>query len=271
MPDFRVDVGFFTHIKTKRLRKRLGLEGVFALQLLWAYAAQCEHDHERVYTKEDIEIAVDWDGDDDIAGVLADVGYLDTCDGGYKIHEWEVHNGFASTAAKRSEHARNAANKRWQMREQCPSIAGAMPDSEIGNAPSPSPLPSPAPSPKKKSLTATHPEYADYVRTFQARVEDLHGNLAPRVTDGFINEAVDVIDKLVRIDGFTFDEIKEAMDWATGDDFWGKNALALTAIRKKLRDGTMKFKKIAADMAKSKPKVNEPVYISPFGAPYARH
>ena len=100
---------------------------------------------------------------------------------------------------------------------------------------------------KKKTLTATRPEYADYVRSFQSRVEDLHGNIAPKVTDGFINQAVDVIDKLVRIDGFTFEEIKAAMDWATGNDFWGKNALAITAVRKPLRDGTMKFKKIVAD------------------------
>lgn len=100
---------------------------------------------------------------------------------------------------------------------------------------------------KKKTLTATRPEYADYVRSFQSRVKDLHGNIAPKVTDGFINQAVDVIDKLVRIDGFSFDEIKAAMDWATGNDFWGKNALAITAVRKPLRDGTMKFKKIVAD------------------------
>ena len=100
---------------------------------------------------------------------------------------------------------------------------------------------------KKKTLTATRPEYADYVRSFQSRVEDLHGNIAPKVTDGFVNQAVDVIDKLIRIDGFSFDEIKSAMDWATGNDFWGKNALAITAVRKPLRDGTMKFKKIVAD------------------------
>ncbi|HSW65255.1 MAG TPA: hypothetical protein VLH56_18385 [Dissulfurispiraceae bacterium] len=101
MADFRIDVGFFNHIKTKRLRKRLGLEGVFALQMLWAYAAQHEHEHGRVYTNEDIELAVDWDGDD-LAPVLAEVGYLDAVDGGYIIHELETHNGYAASAAKRS-------------------------------------------------------------------------------------------------------------------------------------------------------------------------
>ena len=37
--DFRVSVDFFAHHKTKKLRRRLGYEGVVALLQLWAYAA----------------------------------------------------------------------------------------------------------------------------------------------------------------------------------------------------------------------------------------
>ena len=161
MADFRIDTGFFGHIKTKRLRKRLGLEGVFALQMLWAYAAQHEHDGVKVYTDEDVSLAVDWDGED-LASVLAEVGYLDAVEGGYTIHEWETHNGYAASAAKRSEAARIAANKRWESKRicdgnadayegQCDSNAsalpGAMQNDANGNAPSPSPSPSPEPSP----------------------------------------------------------------------------------------------------------------------------
>jgi len=157
MPDFRIDVGFFGHIKTKKLRRRLGLDGVFALQMLWAYAAQHEHDGCKIYTAEDIALAVDWDGDD-LAGVLAEVGYLDEIDGGYAIHEWETHNGYAASASKRTEAARLAANKRWESKRrcdgnadasdsQCDGNAMAMRDDANGNAPSPSPSPSPEPSP----------------------------------------------------------------------------------------------------------------------------
>ena len=38
--DFRVSVDFFAHHKTKKLRRRLGYEGVVALLQLWAYAAR---------------------------------------------------------------------------------------------------------------------------------------------------------------------------------------------------------------------------------------
>lgn len=147
MADFRIDTGFFGHIKTKRLRKRLGLEGVFALQMLWAYAAQHEHDEGRIYTREDIELAVDWNGEADLAATLCDVGYIDQARGGYKIHQWEIHNGYAATAAKRSEAGRTAANARWEKRRQCDGNANALQEQSDGNAPSPAPFPSPSPSP----------------------------------------------------------------------------------------------------------------------------
>ena len=150
MADFRIDVGFFTHIKTKRLRKRLGLEGVFALQMLWAYAALHEHDESRVYSQEDIELAVDWADDGDITAVLCEVGYLDPAEGGYKIHQWEIHNGYAATASKRSEAGRIAAKARWDKRLQSDGNADAMRTQCDGNAPFPIPIPTPTPDSKEE-------------------------------------------------------------------------------------------------------------------------
>ena len=154
MADFRIDVGFFTHIKTKRLRKRLGLEGVFALQMLWAYAALHEHDESRVYSQEDIELAVDWVDDGDITAILCEVGYLDPADGGYKIHQWEIHNGYAATASKRSEAGRIAAKARWDKRLQCDGNADALQEHSDGNAPFPIPVPTPNPIPDNKKTSA---------------------------------------------------------------------------------------------------------------------
>lgn len=154
MADFRIDTGFFTHIKTKRLRKRLGLGGVFALQMLWAYAAQHEHEQGRVYTKEDIELAVDWDGGDDLVETLASIGFLDAIQGGYSIHEWEIHNGYAATAAKRSEAGRTAAKARWEKRRQCDGNANASQGQSNGNAPFPAPVPAPFPSPAPSPVPA---------------------------------------------------------------------------------------------------------------------
>lgn len=163
MADFRIDVGFFSHVKTKRLRRRFGLEGVFALQMLWAYAALHEYDEFKIYTKEDIEIAIDWEGASDFVETIADIGFLDVADGGYRIHQWEIHNGYAATAARRSEAGRVAANMRWEskrkcggnanaQKEQCDGNASALRNDAIGNAPSPVPSPSPEPDPEREEI-----------------------------------------------------------------------------------------------------------------------
>lgn len=114
MADFRVDTSFFRHIKTKRLKRALGLEGVFALMQLWAYAAECKYDDGRVYTADDIETAVDWQGPEgNLVERLVEIGFLDISGDVYKIHEWGVHNGWAATAAKRSEVSRKASQSKW--------------------------------------------------------------------------------------------------------------------------------------------------------------
>ena len=133
MADFRVDAGVFTHIKTKRLRRALGAEGVEALFRLWAYAAGCKHGADKVYTEEDVELAVDWGGDPGaLVAALAGVGWLDAADGGYLIHDWDEHNQYAATAAERSTQARSAANSRWKKKRGV--AADAVADAE-GDAP----------------------------------------------------------------------------------------------------------------------------------------
>ena len=89
MADFRVDTSFFRHIKTKRLKRQLGLDGVFALLKLWAYATDCRHDSDRIYTAEDIAFAVDWETCEvELVDNLVDSGFLDPTRGGYRIHNW---------------------------------------------------------------------------------------------------------------------------------------------------------------------------------------
>lgn len=172
MADFRIDTGFFRHVKTKKLRRILGLDGVFALQALWAYAAENKHGCEKVYTDEDIEIVTDWEsnGGPGIAETLAAVGYLNEVPGGYKLHQWSEHNGYAATAEQRKLIARSAAEARWKKRrgdvlpediegnqgdnadDMHEHMHAAMPSIEISNAPSPSPSPSPSLKEQTSSL-----------------------------------------------------------------------------------------------------------------------
>ncbi|KAF0235078.1 MAG: hypothetical protein FD177_237 [Desulfovibrionaceae bacterium] len=107
--DFRVSVDYFEHHKTKKLVKRLGVEGSFCHLKLLAYAAK--HRPEGVFTGmdgEDIEIAAGWKGEDGaLASTLCDLSLLEQCEEGvFSIHDWQDHNDWASEADARSDSAR---------------------------------------------------------------------------------------------------------------------------------------------------------------------
>lgn len=56
-----------------------------------------------------------------------------------------------------------------------------------------------------------------------------------------INGALE-IEKLERIDKFTFDEIKASILWAVDDSFWSRNILSAASIRNKSKNGNTKFR-----------------------------
>lgn len=61
--DIRIDVEFFSHPKTVKLERRLGLEAVKALMVLWSWAARNRPDGDLSgLENEDIEIAAGWTG-----------------------------------------------------------------------------------------------------------------------------------------------------------------------------------------------------------------
>ena len=106
--DFRVNVDFFTHHKTLKLKKRLGGLAVLSLLQLWAYAAKRNPDGDLSdMTPEDIELAAGWDGDDGaLTEALIEVGFFDQDDEGIKLHDWAEHNPWVVEADDRSDKAR---------------------------------------------------------------------------------------------------------------------------------------------------------------------
>ena len=103
--DIRLSVGFPTHPKTKKLRKLLGNDAVLALIYLFIFAAQNKPDGDFCgMENEDIEIAVDWEGEDGaFVAALVKVGFLDGEKGAYRIHDWEDHNGWVYGFNDRSD------------------------------------------------------------------------------------------------------------------------------------------------------------------------
>lgn len=166
MADFRVKCGFFNHPKTKKLKRAHGAEGVISFLRVWEYAAQNRHGVDKVYSAEEIELAVDWEGEvGKFAETLAAYGFLDEVEDGYVLHDWGEHNGYAATAQARSEAGRKAAAARWERRHGsepeapsnatecgriCESHESALPLHAKGNAPLPLPSPLPSPSPEEE-------------------------------------------------------------------------------------------------------------------------
>lgn len=112
--DVRLPVDFWSHRKTRKLIKRLGLEGPVSFQRLWFYASQRRPDGDLSgLTNEDIALEAHWDGDpDDFVEGLLEVGYLDREGDELVLHEWAYHQPWVASKPERTEKARELANMR---------------------------------------------------------------------------------------------------------------------------------------------------------------
>lgn len=121
--DIRLSLEFFDHPKTKKLRKRLGIDGVLALLKLWAWTAGNRPNG--VLTGLDVEaveLAADWGGEEGaFVPVLLELRLLDEVDGVFAVHDWEDHQAYASKSEERSSKARKAAEARWNRTTEQPA------------------------------------------------------------------------------------------------------------------------------------------------------
>jgi hypothetical protein len=110
---FCVSVDFFTHFKTRKLRKRLGPQGILCLFHLWAYASSFQTDGNLSYmTPEDIELAADWEGKEGLfCATIRKIGFLND---DFSLHDWQEHNPWLAGAQKRSDKARKASQAKWR-------------------------------------------------------------------------------------------------------------------------------------------------------------
>jgi hypothetical protein len=167
--DARISTSLPTHPKTKKLIRRLGPSGGWALVCLFLWVASNRSDGNLSgMTDEDIELAADWGGAEGaLIGELVNLRFLDGEAGTRAIHDWAEHNPWAAGAKMRSQKAQwNAAKRHHGIAEanrQVPEYAalraaastadstsaagedgsGCMQSAEHSIAPSPSPSPSP--------------------------------------------------------------------------------------------------------------------------------
>ena len=118
MDDFRVKCGFFHHVKTKKLKRLIGVEGVYCFVRLWGYCTETETRRDGNLfgmDADDIELAADWSGEPGrFVRVLVDVKYLDETPQGLMIHDWSDTQRFVSSWQGRSTQSRDAAKARWK-------------------------------------------------------------------------------------------------------------------------------------------------------------
>lgn len=174
MTDARLSASFPAHPKTKKLMRRLGAAGPWALicLFLWARMNRADGDLSGM-TDEDIELAADWSGDDGaLVSALVSVGFIDGSECERSIHDWAEHQPWSAGAEDRSERAKWRALIKHHGREtaaqRMPEYAARMnaastqhEDSMLVAEPSmldgatrsaPSPSPSPSPRSKEKSI-----------------------------------------------------------------------------------------------------------------------
>ena len=187
MSDARLSSSFPTHPKTKKLLRRLGPAGPWALVCLFLWARMNRPDGDLSgMTAEDVELACDWSGDEGaLVAALLSVGFLDGEEGGYAIHDWAEHQPWSAGAEDRKQssawaalckrYGRAGAAERMpeyaaRMRKASDSDAGPMRpacDPHATRTPTacgtdaPLPSPSPSPSPKKELPSSTGEKHAE--------------------------------------------------------------------------------------------------------------
>jgi len=109
--DLRLNLGFWDHPKTLKLARRLGLEGVRSLQVLWIWAAKNRPDGDLAgMDTEDVEIAARWEGEPGaFVSALRDLRWVDEDPdgpGGLRLHDWAENNPWVAESRDRSDAAR---------------------------------------------------------------------------------------------------------------------------------------------------------------------
>lgn len=108
MSDIRLSCAFHQHPKTRKVFRRLGAAGPWALVclFLWARSSRPDGDLSGL-SDEDIEIAADWVGaEGQLVSTLVACGFLDGVESERRIHDWAEHQPWSAGSEDRSERAK---------------------------------------------------------------------------------------------------------------------------------------------------------------------
>lgn len=106
--DIRLSIDFWTHPKTVKLERRVGLEAVKSLQILWIWAAKNRPSGDLSgMDSEDVEIAAQWSGaEGQFFDEALKIGWLEKAGNRLLLHDWKIHNPWAANSEGRGDKAR---------------------------------------------------------------------------------------------------------------------------------------------------------------------
>lgn len=117
---FEVKVGMLDHLKTRKLERECGAEGVLCLLRLWAYAT-VNHPSGAFpgFEAADLELVARWVGDPGLFGdALLRIGWVDEIEGGLALHDWADEQPWVVSRPDRVEQARKAGLASGRARRQ---------------------------------------------------------------------------------------------------------------------------------------------------------
>ena len=119
MPYLNLDLDYFDHIKTKRLVGLLGRNAEVLPIRLWCACGKYHAENGRLtgYSTHEIEALCAWWGPEgQMVEAMVKVGFLDSVEGEYQIHDWLDHAGHLAAFKARAIYA-----ARPQSPRSCPS------------------------------------------------------------------------------------------------------------------------------------------------------
>tara|TARA_Y100000310_G_scaffold342879_1_gene448021 strand:+ start:935 stop:1618 length:684 start_codon:yes stop_codon:yes gene_type:complete len=111
MPELMLCTSSRIHPKIRRLKNKLGAEGVLALYNLWCFCKEYRKDgHLTGMEDHDISEAADYDGDNEtFVKVLVNLKLLDADGGVFTVHGWNKYNLSKTTDQKKTTRASDSS------------------------------------------------------------------------------------------------------------------------------------------------------------------
>jgi hypothetical protein len=117
--------------------------------------------------------------------------------------------------------------------------AEAPPETEFSSAPAH------VSRPETEPLSVPGRDIERVVQRHQNEISAEFANKSPKITAKLISDGCNTVDKLIRLDGYSLEEVDRVLTWARTDAFWRTQFLSVAALRSKGKNGNSKFANMA--------------------------